>query len=806
MVLSISRVLPRRLSSVCILFLCCSNFGYAQTLEEITVTAQKREQNLQDVASSVSALSGETIAKIGADQYREWADFVAGVTISESSFGSRAGPNAVIRGISNDALTQLDVSSATATSAIMLGDIPVFSIDARLADMSRIEVLRGPQGTLYGAAAMGGLIKYVPNSADTGSFEAALTVGGGLITDGGTDSSFDGMINVPLIDGVLAARVVGYHRSDGGWIDFRRVSLDELQADRIAQNAEGASRLLDPRLEDLTAITVDANSGKTSGGRISLLYTPNDRITIEPVYSWQKSEMRNKPSQDLNNSLDLWVERYLLEPWNTEYQLFSIKASVDLGFGELIYVGGYYEHELGETSDGTELAVIFKGLAADGTIPAPFPLTFRAETEQTTHEIRLQDAGVQLGGMSVDYTVGAFYQDEKRSPVFSMANPDWNLRADFANNGQIFTSNGLVLGGNGFSDFQQTAFFGNVTVHINDNLFISAGARHYDMDKHDVRADFGDATVGSAFGADNGPDDLTAPRIGSFDESLTEDGWTPAATIGYNFSDNRLLYFTASTGFRVGGSNSGDSNDPANLPECNALINDLGLADALDNGFESDSVLNYELGLKSVWLNQRLLINASLFFMDWSDLQQQVQLSRVNPNCLTVIKANVGAAESKGIELESTYAQTDNLTWGLAIAYTDAEITEESPGVPILIGSVLPRVPEWTAAVSGEYQWDLPYFGGSSAFLRADWRFVDERLSVVGIPETVDPFFKVPSYNSTNIRLGVDSEDWSGAVYVTNVFDQEIIYDATAGFLQGWLYEGSVGKPRTVGFSLTKRF
>jgi len=786
--------------------LCFGSAGFAQSLEEIVVTAQKRDQNLQDVAISVSALSEDTITKLGVDQYRDWADFVAGVTISESSFGSRAGPNAVIRGISNDALTQLDTSSATATTAIVLGDVPVFSVDARLFDMNRIEVLRGPQGTLYGAAAQGGLIKYVPNSANSQAFEALVKVSGGMIIDGGTDSSIDAMINVPLKEDVLAARVVAYHRSEGGWIEFRRVGLDELQADRAAQAAV-SGRLFDPRsVEGPNQLVVDANSSETSGVRLSFLYTPNENFAIEPTFVWQKSAQQHKPTQDLNSGLNQWTERYQMEPWSTEYSLASLKVTADLGIGELTYILGRFDHKVFESSDGTELAVILKGLAADGTIPSGFPLTYAAEIKQTTHELRLQGTDVRLGGMAVDYTVGAFFQDEIREPGYNMSSQDWNIRADTANNGQIFTPGALLLGGNGFADFQQTAFFGNVTLHVTDKFFVGVGARRYDMDKRDFRQDFGDNTVGSVFGVDNGPDDLTLPANNVFDESLTEEGWTPQVTIGYNVDDDKLLYFTAATGFRVGGSNAGSSTSPTLLPECLALIQQLGLVDALDNGFESDEVLSYDVGIKSIWMNRRLLVNLSAYFLEWSELQQQVQLSRVNPNCLTVIKGNVGAAETKGFELESTFAQTENLTWNIALSYTDAEITEESPGVPILKGSKLPRVPEWTASVGVEYQWGVPIFGDYSAYIRADWRFVDDRISVVGIPETVDPFFKVPSYNLTNVRLGANNDTWSGSVYVTNVFNQEVVYDATAGFLQGWLYEGSVGKPRSIGVSLSRRF
>jgi iron complex outermembrane receptor protein len=771
-------------------------------LQEVVVTAQKREQNLQDVPVSVSAMTNEQIRRLGVDDYREWATFVAGLTISESSLGSRAGPNAVLRGVSNSSFTQLDVTSSTATTAVMIGEIPVFSVDSRLFDMNRVEVLRGPQGTLYGVAAMGGIIKYVPNYARLDAFDAEWSGGGGLVTDGGTSFDVSAMVNVPLVEDKLAMRVVGFHRTDGGFIDMRIPGLDET-GDRAAANANLA---IETRKALGQQYVKDVNGGESDGARVTFTFTPTENIEIRPMVLWQRSSLESKTLQDLQDPIDRYTERWSREPWSSEYTIASVETRIGIGSSDLTYVFGNYTNDLGEVTDATLLAYILKPPGRpDGRIPAEAPLSFTSDTNQNTHELRLQGAGLGfLGNTRIDYTVGLFHQKERRDTTFQVVSPRWNDFADHDANAEIFTPGGFLLGGIGTADFTNKAAFADVTLHLTDRLAVGAGIRRFELTKRDYRADFGDGIVGSLFGADNGGDDLTVADSFTLDSTESRD-WTPRLTVSYDFTPQKMAYLTVSDGFRVGGSNPGDVDD-IEIPECRQLVIDLGLAPALNDGFRSDTVRNYDLGFKALWLDGRLLTNASVFYIDWTDLQQEVQLSQINPSCLGIVRANVGAATNKGFELETVYSPNDGLTFNASVSYVHARLSEEFPGVPGRNGDYLQRVPERQAALGAEYRFPLSAFQRTSAYVRADWRHVDERISGIGRPDTIDPFFIAPAYQTTNFRIGVDGERWSGSFYVNNVFDDRVVYDSTSGFLQGFIREGSVGRPRIIGMNLGWKF
>jgi len=169
--------------------------------------------------------------------------------------------------------------------------------------------------------------------------------------------------------------------------------------------------------------------------------------------------------------------------------------------------------------------------------------------------------------------------------------------------------------------------------------------------------------------------------------------------------------------------------------------------------------------------------------------------------------AYLGGAENKGIEIETTFFPVESIVLNASISYLDAKISEAPSGVPISVGDSLPRVPEWTAFFGAEYRWDLTLADSDfAAFARVDFRYVDDRISVIGNPDTVASAFQAPSYNSTNFRIGLESEKWYGGFYINNVFDQEIVYDSVVGVFADFITEGTVGRPRTLGVNAGLRF
>lgn len=801
----------------------------AATLEEVIVTAQKREQNLQDVALSLSALSENDVTKLGMQDFRSWADYVPGITMSYGLNSRRGGPNAIIRGVANQVRGGISDNTANSTTAYTIGEVPIFSVSPGLIDMQRIEVLKGPQGTLYGIASMGGVVRYIPNYAETDKFSAKVGVGTGMINSGGEVGDANAMINIPLVEGVLAARVAAVYQYNGGYIDHIFPTLSDSSALVINRRA------FDPRINtnDSTGHYLkDTNKSRTVGGRLSMTYTPNERLTVKGFTMWQKGTVDDASQMDVNDPLDLVINRYVLQPQSSEFNLTSLEASYDLGFGSLEYIGGYYENDLMETVDATRMALQYIALNGDTTYPVGVTFPFVTNSQQWTHELRLQGHDKSLAGLSpfgselkFDYVVGVFYQNEIRSGGYRIAAPDWNANRG-PNTRPILTEGGLITGATGIGDYVNKAAFVDLTLHLTDKLSIGAGVRYFDQVKD---------MDGKGFGVGDGnevtgvyADDLTDPDFFPDGQSrggpsqVQNSGTTPRATITYRIDDDRMIYLGAAEGERIAPTAPlavVPRDSDFNPPECLQLMRDLNLYDPYVFGTVSDRIKSYDLGLKSTWLDKRLLVNASVYHTDWSDLQQAVILNSVNRNCSQVIQANVGEATIDGFELESVYGVTDKVKVNMTLAYADAKMAKAGPGVKDTIGQPLERgdgligVPEWTGSFGAEYGFDIPQIPGLaedySGYIRADWRYVGERINGFGDRESLRqslPFNVAESYSMTDVRVGAENGAWSIQAYMSNVFDERAQYESLGNYFQPNIREVAVAQPRTVGLTLSRQF
>lgn len=820
--------------------ICAGTLAQAQSqgLEEIIVTAQKREQNLQDVSVSVTALPEGTIQKMGMEGFRDWSKYVPGITMFQGGDPARRmGPAATIRGVTHITRGQLWETSATATTSFTIGQVPFFNGDPGLYDLNRVEVLRGPQGTLFGISSMGGTIRFIPNEAETDEFSGEVGVGSGLIKDGGKLYDVDVMVNVPIIEDVLAIRLAGKHGQNDGFIDHYMIPLNEtLPSHPQVIDREGFFQ----RAIDANNTVEDANVKETTGGRLSLTYTPNERVSIKAFSTWQVMDYKTVSTADLNDRRGEPVASvFSLVPQSDDYSVSSIEASFDLGLGVLEYVGGYYQSDNSENFDTTAQAPNFlngaiPALDADGSgglPPDPYPVRatfpFATHSEIYTNELRLQGLDKALGGalfgsdLKFDYVIGAFFQKEKRDGTFSVAIPDWNLNRG-PNTVPILTDDGVILASEGGSDYSNKAVFLDFTLHLNDKLSIGAGARYFDQDFESGEYRFGDFYSGKAANGATVGDDLTANDTPQNFGKITEDGITPRVTVSYRLNDDRLVYFTASQGKRLA---QGFPNPDALLgtPDpatCTALADELGILTYLQNGTISDTVWSYDLGLKSTWMNNRMLLNTSIYHLIWSDFQQSVRLIHFNPICNAQVPANVGEVESNGFELEMVYAFNDHWTLNTAISYTDATFSKVSegvssslPGVDLKPGDGIRNTAPWTAAVGLEYQFDLPPILNNDflGYIRADWNFVDERMNNFGDEELlrgdlVRSRFFADAYHLTDLRLGIDSDDWSIGFYVSNLFNETAIYESSQHLVQPNIRTGAINQPRTVGFNVRRGF
>lgn len=788
--------------------------GGAAVLEEVVVTAQKREQSLQDTALSVSALTEDSMEQLGMTSFRDWANYIPGITVSYGANSRRGGPLAVIRGVVNQVRGAVSDNTANATTAFTIGEVPIFSVSPSLVDLNRIEVLKGPQGTLYGIAAMGGVVKYVPNDAQTDKFSGEINTSGGMIENGGNLYDLSAVANVPIIEGVLAVRGVVAKHSNGGFIDHFFPSLNNAQP-LVPGNGSG----VEVRPDTAGRYLKDSNKTDSTMGRVSLIYTPNEAFTLKLSSMQQKDESDNAWQVDYNDSLDLLRSRYLLSPQSSEFKLSALEASYDFGVGTLTYVGGYYENELAETIDATRFVTnAWARLNGDTFYPQAVAFPFETKTHQATHELRLQAVEKPLFGSALkfDYVVGVFYQNETRKGGYNIVAPEWNANKG-PNTRAISTAGGLLSGVLGSGEYTNKAAFVDATLHFTDKLSAGAGVRRFEQEKFTTNRNYGDVATPTRL-PDNLDDPINRadgqPRLST--GTLGNEGYTPRFGVSYKLSENKLLYVTAAEGERIASEPPIASNTTATDPFCAALVQQLNLQDFLRNGNRSDKIWAYDLGIKSMWLDNSLRVNAAAFYVDWTDLQQAVILNSVSPQCSGVIQANVGSARVQGFELEATYALNRHLLFNGSVAHADGEITDPGPGVmdslgqPLQKGDAISSVPEWTANVGAQLSFNLYRMAeGAEGYLRADWRYVSERINGFGDKPSLRnsiPFNVAGSYQLTDVRLGVDKDAWSGQIYVSNLFDERAVYETMRDFAQVNIQEAAISQPRTIGFRLSRSF
>jgi outer membrane receptor protein involved in Fe transport len=600
---------------------------------------------------------------------------------------------------------------------------------------------------------------------------------------------------------------------NGGFIDHIFPPLSDA---RLLQ--PGTGETVDPRVGPAGNIRKDSNKTDSIMGRVSMTYTPSDRLTFKLSWMRQKDEGDDAWQIDYNDSLDLVRSRYITSPQNTEFELTSLETAYQFGADTLTYIGGYYENELLEVIDATRFVTnSWARLNGDTFYPQAVAFPFGTHTRQATHELRLQGVDKALfSQIKFDYVLGAFYQHEVREGGYNIAAPEWNANKG-PNTRAISTAGGLLSGVRGSGDYKNKAAFIDLTVHLTDKMSIGGGIRYFDQEKFTTNRNYGDVATPTRL-----PDDLSDPINRANGQprlttgTLGNSGTTPRFGFSYKLTDDKLLYVTAAKGERIASEPPLPSNTTATDPFCANLVQQLNLQDFLRNGNRSDEIWSYDMGLKTTWLENSLRLNTSVFYIDWTDLQQAVILNSISPQCPGVIQANVGAARVQGFEIETAYAPTDHLSFNGSIAHADGKITDPGPGVndsigqPLQKGDALTGVPEWTANVGAQLTFNLPRLpSGPVGYIRADWRYVSERINGFGDKESLRaaiPFNVAHSYELTDIRAGLDTDVWTAQVYVSNVFNKRAVFETMRDFAEVNLQDAAIAQPRTMGFKLNRRF
>ncbi len=743
-------------------------------LEEVIVTATKRDAiGANDVGISLSAISEENIERLGFDNFSEFATSVAGL-----AFGQR-GPGQsliILRGV-NSSSTQFntDEPESKETVSIYFDETPVslngFHPDPRLFDINRIEVLRGPQGTLYGSGSLSGTIRYISNAPDVEQFDSKVAATYSNTNRGGNNYEVNGMVNIPLFNNAAALRMTGFGRSVDGFVD-----------NLAPQNDPRQSFFGQSGLHSLDEFK-DVNTDDTWGGRVQFFYQLADNFKATARLYHQVSDLGGYPTEDTfapdeplpgndpNNAFlgNFQQSRLLAETSDDEFTLYNLDMHLDLGFAELVSVTSYLERDL---IQNFEISDIVPSLLEIPPIqfPAPGILNNVTNVEDIIQEVRL----VSQTDRAFDWVLGVFFDHQEKQflqsgPVFGLSNALATF--DLPRLSTVFESPAPGLADNIFEsrstfDETQLAVFGEAGWNINEQWRFIAGFRWFDFDQDFF---FGDTQGAFSSGL-------------TINNNLSEDGINSKFSIEFRPKENWLMYGTAAEGFRLGG-----NNDPVPTQLCGITNSDLA--------FESDTLWNYELGAKAT-LQDRIQINGAAYYIEWSDIPVADSLP-----CGFAVTTNVGEVEIMGFEGDITFAVSENLQISTNVSYTQSEFSKAFAPLNIADGTETPLVPEWTFNTSAVYYFPLNLAGKSTeGYISGSYSFQDDRFNTPNPVERVS----MDSYSLASFRVGVETEKWRASLFVDNAFDERaVILKDTIFLLEN---RDTVNRPRTLGFNIIANF
>lgn len=532
---------------------------------DIVVTARKRTETLQDIPSSIAALGGEQLNKLGADSLEEFAGQTPGLSMT----GNRANSQIVLRGVTTGPVNQ-DQAEIKETVGMYLDETPIavqrFSPNLKLYDLDRVEVLRGPQGTLYGAGSMAGAIRLITRKPEVNEFSASAKGELASVDHGGTTRTIDGMINIPVVNDVFAIRAVGFWKHNAGFID------------------------------NVTTKQNDVNWEESKGGRIAARFVPGPATTIDALLSYQNSR-HNARSVYAQEAGYLNTTVAVNEPYIDKNLTASLTVNQEFDPFDMTVVGSYRNKKLDYLIEtGTFVSFVapnFRSLPL-GVIKN------NANQKDYSTELRLSSKP----SSPVQWTVGAFYED--KSNFFAQ---DLTVKGVDAAGGFNSTAFGAVKDQLYVSAIdlkeRQIALFGEAVIPVGDHLKATVGGRYFDA-KQSSSVRFGGI--------------FADPNVGTFPFKNHENGFNPKFNLSYEFDRDHMIYAQAAKGFRLGG-----TNEPVPATSCAADLAARGLAKAPDS-YKSDSLWNYEVGAKTSWLDRALTVNVSAYHIDWKNPQVTAQL------------------------------------------------------------------------------------------------------------------------------------------------------------------------------------
>ena len=761
-------------------------------IEEIVVTATKRSARIQDVPFSVAAKTERELARAGAAGLEDLARGFAAVTVQNLGPGQS---QLAMRGVSAGQIVR-DQPGVKEQVGVYMDDsvvsLSLFTPDFDLFDLNRVEVLRGPQGTLYGAGSVGGTIRYITNLPDAGQTYGLVEAEANTVADGGTGWHTKGMANVALTP-ASALRLVGYRTEYGGYIDALR------------ENGR-------PRK--------DINTGTRHGVRASLLWDATDRVSMLPRLIYQESaadgfnrrEVYNlfaNPHTTTRRAVRLGDrEQYLLldEAFEDETLLADVKLGVDFERFAFTSVSSFLARDILASRDASALtgSVSIDLGFPEAAVATPSNLRDTTEIEQFTQELHV----ASVGESRFQWLIGAFYADLRRDYAQRLPTPGYDALVDAALGAGVAAGsmNGYLLTDSPYNsdlpyEITQFALFGEATWAATEWLKLTLGGRWYDWEEERT------FYSGGLFSNGNLQTDST-------DSS----GFSPRLLASVEINERLAWNAQASRGFRLGG-----VNDPLNASVCTGSdLANFGAFQAYDN----ETVWNYETGFKWQSLNGPRL-NVAVFRTEIDDLQVTLDAG----SCSSRISFNVEKAHTSGLELEFTVEPAAGLELSFAGSFFDAQfdstVLAETGGVlgGVEKGNRLASVPEAQFAATIDYTFPVGLFGGKETYVYASVQHVGNRITqpsdqVAGAGRFVSGLayggatgteatvldLELDAYTLVDVRLGLFVEDWELAAYVRNLTDENALlsFDRERGGRARLGFR--IGQPRTVGLVVRRSF
>ena len=699
-----------------------------QNGETIIVTALRRAQSLIQVPQSVSVVGGDTLERQSATTFLDYAPLIPGLNITQDNPGES---RVIIRGI--------NTNSVGSTVSIYVDDVPfgssgslsnggVLAGDFDTFDVARIEVLRGPQGTLYGANALGGTLKFITAQPQLGQFHVRGQAGVELLDGGETGGFGNGVINVPFGDQV-AFRASGFYRRNGGYID--------------AAGRSGS----------------DVNGSDSYGGRASLLLQPTSNLSVrlmalaqdihaDSPSNYEADPVTLRPTNPLTAQPSNNLARFerIAEFNRVNYRLYSGTVNWDIGPATLTSVTSYATLAQTQLSDisntgNRNTANALYAPTAPGTIGLGFQNDI--DTNKFVQEVRFASPD----NVRVEWLFGA-YATKENSSLLQRFLP-FNLAT------QALLPRQLTLGPNTFPEFVQLtlgssykeiAGFISLTAHITDHFDITAGGRYSHNSQHSTQV--------TAI--------LAPPSTINGSSSQNVITWSVAPR--YEFNPRVAVYARVAKGYRPGGPNAVPPNAPATFP----------------TSFAADTLISYEVGLRAETADHMFSFDGSIFRLDWDNIL--INTVFIDPATGTQFGANGNGrrARSTGAEFVATVRPVHGLSVSANVAYTHAKLLDDTtpaPGIPNLTGGLagdpLPYTPRWSATFSGDYEWLIG--GTARAYVGANFRLVTHRTS--GFSASYRAAFghlvELDGYQTLDLRAGVDFGHFSIGAYARNLTNSD---------------------------------